>query len=295
MIAQEPNLIDAAETAYRSARYARAVAASARETRVQIATGRHSALRVLEAARELAVSAPPSGRWTGHPSAAQPTRMRGDSVTTWIGADFARAGAAHYAGLRGPARGDGRYSGVLIGGSGLGGTGWGSDVAGEIAQIDPQMIGLDRQMFSQLPDTTIDPRFSFYHAVWLPFFAGWKDFVEAKTSVLGKTMRLMSPYAVKVTYDDLQEFRGKLQGMWLAASVAGFHLQGPEPDAPRTSIISDGEKKIEDWLGGVWSVLKVILYLGIGIAGLATLYTVYKNLHGTISAHTATHVATGGV
>mgnify|MGYP001578249226 CR=1 FL=1 len=103
----------------------------------------------------------------------------------------------------------------------------------------------------------------------LPTLAEWATFREHQASWFH---RLATEWAVYETW------LGKIRSIRSGARTLGITLAGPEPQALPRTVFERGAAGSGSTLASAWTVGRVLLYTAVGIAGVLSLRTVWREL-----------------
>lgn len=178
----------------------------------------------------------------------------------------ARYGAGRlYGGVRGIARetgGSGRWdTGVAVGRF------LGFETAGDVEvsldKLDTDMSVFESELAVQAHASPGLPIATFYASVWSPFYERWKTFYSKNKTWFMNFWR-----------DNRHErdgFLSQLQQMRDQAKALGASVMSPAPSVPAAA---------PDPLGAVWSLVKIAVYVALGIAGIFALLFAWKAMRG---------------
>jgi hypothetical protein len=103
----------------------------------------------------------------------------------------------------------------------------------------------------------------------LPTLSEWATFREHQSSWFS---RLATEWAV------YEQWLSRIRSIRSGARTLGIVLSGPEPDALPRTVFERGASGSGTTLASAWTVGRVLLYTAVGIAGVLSLRTVWREL-----------------
>jgi hypothetical protein len=184
-----------------------------------------------------------------------------------------------YGKQRSPAdrHGPGGYGAPAVGAGGVADTGFLADVMKEIASLDAEMKAFNTLLQSQLPHPPVagDSRSEFWGGVWRPFAEEFQDFYESRTEKSAANFaRSLSIFLQREVWKDVQAYRERFIKIFDSAKEAGFRIIGPDPTPP-TQTPWD---KAGNVLGQFGTMVKVIVYGGLGLVGVVAVASIVHNV-----------------
>ncbi len=145
-----------------------------------------------------------------------------------------------------------------------------SDREAALAELDKEIGRLRAEVEPHASAVAAPPAMiQWWRADVLPILKEWGSFREHQGSWFN---RLATEWAVYETW------LGQIRSIRSGARALGISLTGPEPEALPRTVFERGASGGGTTLASAWTVGRVLLYTAVGIAGVLSLRTVWREL-----------------